>query len=336
MRYCILGCVTVRRLIVILALVTLLGACGEAADDSPETGKTEDNQAAIQRSPITGLEMKDGLPKHPAYLVKLENTDNGAPQYGLDKADLVVEQLVEGGLTRLAAMYYSKLPTKLGHVRSMRGTDIGIAAPVAARIVASGAAPHVYSQVKKADAKALTQDDGAAGFSTDPAKTAPYNQMLNLKKLNSEAADGSVSDNYLPWGSQSDETAGETATKAQVRFSPKTQTNWVYKKDTWRRTNGHAASGQKFKADTLIIVHAPVVDAGYTDPAGNPVPETQFSGSGKATILQGDTVIKSTWKKNKASSAVSFTDADGKELSIKPGRVWIELVPNDDGKVTVN
>ena len=61
------------------------------------------------------------------FVVKIENTASGAPQYGLNKADMVIEELVEGGLTRLAALYYSDLPTKVGHVRSMRDTDIGIA-----------------------------------------------------------------------------------------------------------------------------------------------------------------------------------------------------------------
>lgn len=325
-----------RRFLVFLALAGLLAACGEATSDSPKPGKTEDNQAAVQRSPITGLKMKNGLPKHPAYVVKVENTDSGEPQTGLNKADLVVEQLVEGGLTRLAAMYYSKLPKKIGHVRSMRGTDIGIAAPVGAHIVASGGAGHVHSQVKKAGVKALTQDHGAAGFSTDPAKPAPYNQLLNLTTLNSKSGKGSVSDNYFRWDTDADNDAsGKTTKKASVRFSPKTQTTWVHKKGTWRRTNGHAAPGQDFKADTLIVVHAPVVDAGYTDPAGNPVPETHFSGSGKATILQGTNVIKATWKKKKPSSTVQFTDGNGNDVPIEPGRIWVELVPKDDGNVSL-
>ena len=326
-----------RRIIVILAFVSLLAACGEAADESPKPGKTEDSEAAVQRSPITGLKMKNGLPKHPAYVVKIENTNNGEPQTGLNKADLVVEQLVEGGLTRLAAVYYSKLPKKIGHVRSMRGTDISIAAPIGARIVASGGAGHVHSQVKKAGIKALTQDHGAAGFSTDVSNPAPYNQLLNLKALSGKSGKGSVSDNYFHWDTDGDdETSGKTVKEAKVRFSPKTQTTWVNKKGTWRRTNGHAAPGQDFKADTLIVVHAPVADAGYTDPAGNPVPETHFTGSGKATILQGTDVIKGTWKKKKPSSTVQFTDADGDDVPIKPGRVWVEIVPKDDGKVTVN
>src|SRR5699024_7448929 len=134
--------VIMRCIIVILAFVSLLAACGEAADESPKPGKTEDSEAAVQRSPVTGLKMKNGLPKHPAYVVKIENTNNGEPQTGLNKADLVVEQLVEGGLTRLAAVYYRQLPEKNGHVRLMRGTDICIAAQHGVSVVTSVYASH--------------------------------------------------------------------------------------------------------------------------------------------------------------------------------------------------
>src|SRR5699024_4403271 len=97
------------------------------------------------------------------------------------------------------------------------------------------------------------------------------------------------------------------------------------KKYTKRRTNGLAVPAKDFKDDTLIVVHDSITNADYTDPLRNPVTETHFTGSGKATILQGTDVIKGTWKKKKPSSTVQFTDADGDDVPIKPGRVWVEL-----------
>ena len=65
-------------------------------------------------------------------VAKIDNTYASAPQIGLGEADMVVEELVEGGLTRLAAFYYSEIPGDVGPVRSMRASDIGIVSPVKA------------------------------------------------------------------------------------------------------------------------------------------------------------------------------------------------------------
>ena len=73
-------------------------------------------------------------------VTKIDNTDNSQPQVGLDKADLVTEELVEGGMTRLAVFFYRHLPKVAGPVRSMRASDIGIVKPAHGVIVASGAA----------------------------------------------------------------------------------------------------------------------------------------------------------------------------------------------------
>ena len=62
--------------------------------------------------------------------VKIDNSSSSAPQVGLGDAGMVVEELVEGGMTRLAVFYYNDVPSEVGPVRSMRATDIGIVSPL--------------------------------------------------------------------------------------------------------------------------------------------------------------------------------------------------------------
>ncbi|MET1037234.1 MAG: DUF3048 domain-containing protein, partial [Aeromicrobium sp.] len=121
-----------------------LSACSSSPQDTPEPKSPEASKAAaaklVEISPLTGRPMTKGRPDNPVFVVKIENTSSGAPQHGLNKADLVIEELVEGGLTRLAAFFYTSLPSKVGHVRSLRTSDIGIAGPASGQIVASGGA----------------------------------------------------------------------------------------------------------------------------------------------------------------------------------------------------
>lgn len=330
-----------RALVAVTALALTLTACGGDKKESKADPKASERDSAklVERSPLTGLPLKNGLPDNPAFVVKVENTANGAPQYALDRADMVFEELVEGGLTRLAAVYYSDLPKKVGHVRSMRATDIGIAAPANGQIVASGGAGGTYKRVKKAGLKVHSEDKDAAGFSSDTAKSRPYNRLINLRTLAKKSKSKPITGNYLPWLSAPAKPAAatpKTATKLDVRFSRSTNTTWKLDGNKWKRTNGHAASGEDFTADTVLIMYARVDDAGYTDPAGNPVPETVFEGKGDALLVNGKNVTEATWGKKGLEGEVTLTGKDGKPVGVNPGKVWVELVPKGDGKVTLN
>ena len=339
-----------RLLVAVSAAALTLTACSSSdGDKEPTTPDASKGTAKklVEVSPLTGRALSAGRPANPVFVVKIENTDGGAPQYGLDKADMVMEELVEGGLTRLAAFYYSNLPSKVGHVRSLRDTDIGIAAPVGGQVVASGGAAGTYRRVEGAGITVFSEDGGAPGFSSDPAKVRPYNRLIDLKTVAKKAKPSKILGPYLPWTpaksttktpAPSDGTgtpAPKKATRASVRFSTSTATSWKLSGNTWQRTNGHAASGQDFKANTMIVMFCRVGDAGYTDPAGNPVPETKFEGKGRAMVFRGNTVTEVEWHKPSLEESITFSTKDGKPYTIDPGNVFFELVPNGEGKVAL-
>lgn len=344
-----------RLVAAVSAAAVLLTGCSSSSDkakpDQPDPS-TATPVKLVERSPLTGRAMKDGRPDNPVFVVKIENTSGGAPQYGLNKADMVIEELVEGGLTRLAAFFYSNLPDKVGHVRSLRTSDIGIAGPVGGQIVASGGAGGAYRKVENAGITVFSEDAGSPGFSSDPLKYRPYNRLIDLKTVNKSAKITKINGPYLPWTpaeaatrstpSPSSPSASApapktaSATAATVRFSNSTSTTWAYKSKKWVRTNGHAEPGKDFEADTMIVISCRVGDAGYTDPAGNPVPETVFEGSGEAKVFHGSTVSTVTWNKPSLDEGLTFKNADGTPFTIKPGKVFLELVPKDGGSVAVN
>lgn len=334
-----------RPLVAVSAVALVLTACSSSDGKEPSPDASMGTSAKlVEISPLTGRPMAGGRPANPVLIVKVENTANGAPQYGLDKADLVMEELVEGGLTRLAAFYYSNLPTKVGHVRSMRATDIGIASPVGGQIVASGGASSTLRRVKTAGIKVFSEDEGAAGFSSDPLKSRPYNRLINLKTVAKTAKPTAIRGPYLPWtsktstgpapsGTASAPAAPKKARAATVRFSRSTATTWALKGDRWHRTNGHAQAGHDFAADTMIVMFCKVGDAGYRDPAGNPVPETKLEGRGRAMVFHGSEVSEVEWLKPSLDETITFTSKDGKPHTIDPGRVFFELVPDREGSV---
>ncbi|MGH8869997.1 MAG: DUF3048 domain-containing protein [Actinomycetes bacterium] len=329
-----------RRTLALLLGCAVLVAPAACSSDDDSGGQEPDKKASKPpaRLPLTGEVAKSGIPDRPALVVKVDNTSSAEPQIGLGRADLVVEELVEGGATRLAAFYQSRLPGDVGPVRSMRTSDAGIVAPTEGVLVASGAAGVVTRAIR--DAGIPTATEGAPGFSRDGARPAPYNLVVDPKALIKGLDDppGPPGTPYLPWATSDSATpaaSGKRVTSAQVTFSPAQTTRWGYTQGQgWTRENGLSAVGDSFVADQLLVLRVTTKDAGYRDPAGNPVPETVTTGEGRAVLLLGDRRVNAAWEKASEEEPFRLATKSGEELTLPPGNTWIELVPKEGGVTT--
>lgn len=284
--------------------------------------------------PLTG---RPGAVDRPALVVKVENSAAARPQSGLQAADIVVEELVEGGITRFAAMYHSRDPGTVGPVRSVRHVDVPIAAPTRGILAFSGGAKVVLAVVREADLQLAQQGDRSGAFYRSPSRRAPHNLYLRAGKLWAAAGSdhSAPPPAYLPFVAAGSSPAGSGAavTRAALRFSAAARPSWSYDatKERWLRSeNGRAAvesSGARLGADTVLVLRVKVGDAGYRDPAGNPVPETRFVGSGPAVLLHGGRAVEGTWSKASAEAALVLIGRDGGALGVPVGRTWIELLP---------
>ncbi|HEX6248975.1 MAG TPA: DUF3048 domain-containing protein [Nocardioidaceae bacterium] len=321
--------------LVLAGSVTLAACGGDEPSDEAEKGPDAQNTAAgatlSGQWPLTGLPAEGRAPEHPVVVVKIDNTAASNPQLGLGSADLVAEELVEGGSTRLAVFYYSEIPDKVGPVRSMRATDIGIVKPADAVLVASGGAPPTVQRVKKAGIQVV--GEGGTGYSRDSGRQSPYNLFMDLPVLTKSLKATEPPQNYFSWGDQEDFPGGQKARKVAASFSGGQTTSWEFRKGTYVNPGSQAASGDQFRPDTVLVLRVKVGDAGYKDPAGNPVPETKFTGSGQALVFHGGTLVRGTWSKKGLDAPVKLRTKAG-ELTLPPGKVWMGLVPTNGGDVS--
>ena len=239
-------------------------------------------------------------------VVKIDNTGSSNPQVGLGEADLVAEELVEGGSTRLAVFYHSQVPDKVGPVRSMRASDLGIIEPADAVLVASGGAPQTVKRVKDAGVKAMTE--GAPGYFRDNSRSAPYNLFMDLPKLAETLKSDGAPEGYFPWGTEEDFPKGQPAGKISATFSGGHTTNWQFKKGSYVNLNSEAPANDQFDPATVLVLRVKVGDAGYKDPAGNPVPETKFTGKGEAMVFHDGSMVRATWSKSGLDAPVKLAD----------------------------
>lgn len=333
MRYSYVGC-RLRGTLVTLSAVLLLGglaACDEdntsAEADTESTDSLGAGGTATLTFPLTGEPLDGRSPDHPVMMVKIDNTASAAPQVGLSDADLVIEELVEGGLTRLAALYHSELAPVVGPVRSVRTSDIGLAAPTRGVLVASGGGQPTLGRLERAGI--TTGFPGQVpGFFRASDRTAPYDLMLHLRQAAdaSDAADDVPE--YLPWAAEAAPLDGEHVTRLSATFSTSSRSEWAYNPDSgWTMTNGQQASGDEFEADNLLVIMVRIHQASYVDPSGAPVPETILTGSGKAVLVHADQAVTGEWTKPSDEVPLQLVDDSGDPLLVPPGNTWIELVP---------
>lgn len=329
----------VSAALLVAASLVLAGCGGDSEEEPGEEGPAAQEIAggSVLDStwPLTGLEVTGddtAAQTHPVLVAKIDNTASSAPQVGLGSADLVVEELVEGGLTRLAVFYYSELPEEVGPVRSMRASDIGIVSPADAAVVTSGAASQTIARIR--DAGITFFPEGSPGISRDTGRSAPYNVFANLADIGEAAAldEEARPEDYLSWGEPGDLPQGQKASTIAAGFGGHV-TNWKFQGGTYTNLNSFAAPGDEFKADTVLVLRVRVGDAGYRDPAGNPVPETMLEGKGEAMVFHDGRLVRGTWAKDGLGSQLKLSTKAG-ELTIPAGHTWIELVPAANGNVT--
>jgi hypothetical protein len=334
----------VRRLALSLSTLTaaglLLTACSGSASSGPEANSSQSVQGGADLTqfwPLTGLEVgsdQSAELDHPVLVTKMDNTTSSAPQVGLSHADMVVEELVEGGLTRLAAFFYSDIPKNVGPVRSMRASDIAIVSPVHASIVTSGAAGKTIALINAAHIPFY--GESTKGFYRTSDRIAPYNLLAHLDEVAQVAKTDkpATPPDYFTWGSEKDYPKGPKATHISAQFSGGHTSQWFFTNGAYHNLNSNAPAGDQFPATTVLVLRVREGDAGYKDPAGNPVPKTLLVGKGKALLFHNGHVVKATWHKGKKpTSPITLKTKQG-ALKVPAGHTWVELVPISGGNVT--
>ncbi len=318
----------------LLAGSLLLAGCSGDEEPPSAGGKAQDDGeegAPPPVSPLTGLELPKRVTDRPVIGVKVDNTSSSAPQVGLGSADMLVEELVEGGMTRIAAFFHTEIPSNVGPVRSLRATDIGVVQPLNAVLVASGGAPQTVERVREADIRTFTE--GATGYYRDTGRAAPYNLFMRLDELARTLKPRRLPAPYLPFSDEGDLPRGKPARTLTASFSSSSSTSFEFRRGAYVNTDSFAPESDRFEPATVLVLRVPVGDAGYLDPSGSTVPETKFTGQGPAFVFHGGRAVRGTWVKDGLDATVRLK-AGGSALRLPAGKVWIELVPADAGGVS--
>jgi hypothetical protein len=311
----------------------------EPAGDSP--GPTAGaRQAAAETCPLTGKQPKsERTLARPAVAVKIENSREARPQSGLEDADLVYEEIVEGGITRFMAIYHCGDSDRAGPVRSARFDDPKVAKPYTRVLGFSGANRIVERELTRQNMVALDELSASdAFFRVPPGNLDIHSLFVDVSKLRAEAPGRRLNPPEPRFEFGPLPGSARRARVAVVHFSASNEIRYRYRGGEWKRWEAgvpfRTRSGGQVGVPNLLIQQVEVNNSKtIVDPAGNPSPDIALVGRGKAWLLRDGRVIKGRWRIAKEGGPTVLRTTGGEPFRFATGPVWVALVPTSKGEV---
>jgi hypothetical protein len=280
------------------------------------------------------------VPQRAALAVKVENLPEARPQYGLDKADIVFEEPVEGGITRFIAVFQCQTAARVEPVRSARLVDAQILEPLGRILFAySGAIQPVIDEV---DARTSLLDDVGGylapnAYWRDPDRYVPHNLETSTSALYAAAAQLHYPEKppvaIFSYGRPA--RGGTPASMVNINY-PIDVTTWTWHRDTglWYRSYSDTGpallgDGTQIAASNVVVMLVREWPTPYPeDITGALENELTLKGSGPAWVFRDGAQFYGKWERPLLDHPTVFVETDGTRITLTPGNTWEELVPD--------
>ncbi|PTQ55304.1 MAG: hypothetical protein BSOLF_2465 [Candidatus Carbobacillus altaicus] len=336
-------------------LIVMLSGCQKKTDETtnPQTDSNAEEQVVhtgeenpdehIEKNPEADLPYiapLTGLPSdmptdRRIVMVMVENSPAARPQSGLDQADIVYEVLVEGGITRFAAFYQSKVPDTIGPVRSIRPYFLELGQGYDAIMAHAGGSTEALKIIAAQGLPSLNAvNDGAADpyFWRSNLRKAPHNlytdldhlfAMIEKKKYRTQSVPPTFHflDGAPPVG-------GDRAQSVEIPYNANYKVVYKYDEGSKRydRYIGKTPHTDLTTGETLYTTNVVVLFAKHRvlDKEGRLAVNVTTGGKGYL-FMQGKAYAVH-WE-NVQGILRLFYD-NGAEVAYTPGTTWIEIVPD--------
>ena len=326
-----------RPVAAVIALVLVMGACGgkkkDVARARPKPSTTTTTVPAV--FPLTGLPVANAsAAARSALTVKIENAPEARPQAGLNAADVVYEEQVEGGLTRFLAIFHSTDSDLIGPIRSLRPTDPDVVRPFGGLFAYSGGTKKFINLLHATPLQDIGYDNLPKLYEKRSGKRAPHNVFSSTARLYGAAQKDLKPppplSPFVAAGQQFAPAAPPAIHLSVPMGSTAVDYDWDAASASWKRlTNGtpHLLDGGAQLTSTNVIVQFVSYrnSPGDFDVLHNPVSVAGVVGTGDAWVLAGGRVVKGKWSKASPEAMTAFTDAAGAPVALMPGRTWVLL-----------
>ncbi len=308
----------------------------------------------IEKKPVKKLQVIDLDSKSRPYAVVIDNVKAARPQVGTKDAYLIYEMIVEGGLTRMLALYKDSNVKQIGPVRSARHYFLDYVLENDAIFVHFGWSPQAENDISKYRIQNLNGLSNPSNmFWRDSSlHRAPHNaytssaNMLKAagnRKYRTDSTDfkllNYVIDEFDLLNKYPEETETLPATDVRVNYSKSIYSSFTYneeKKVYLKSINGashvDAAKNEQLEFKNIIVVTGV---ANYTIDSATNRQDIKNIGTGNGYYITNGKAIKITWTKNSRTKKTTYSDINGKEIEINDGKTYINIQPKGQ-KLTIN
>lgn len=324
--------------VAIVGALALAGCGGDKESAAPKRKKrpppstTTTTTAPVPIAPFTGLPDPDGVANARASLaVKIENSPAARPQSGLDVADIVYEEVVEGGITRFWAVFNSNAPNVIGPVRSVRAMDPPIVRPLGGVIAFSGGTSPNVAAVRATGLLWVDESNAGNNFFREGSRSAPHNLYAHSSLLFQRGGKPIPPRPMFQYVEDDATFTGDPVASFYADFDQGYDVTYVWDAgiSRWRRSQSGApfmAVGSTFTPTQVAPENVIIQFINY--PRGS---EGETIGGGEAWYFSNGQLVKGYWKKTYYGAATTFVNAFGVPIRLTPGRTWVELLPAGRG-----
>jgi hypothetical protein len=330
------------RILAALLCLGLIGiACsGDDGEGPTATARGEEEEAAPV-CPLTGAEADADVVERPAIAVKVENSPEARPQSGLEDADIVIEEIVEGGITRFMTIFHCNDAKRLGPVRSARFDDANIMKPFTRAMAYAGSNDFVDEELAKNDVISILEGESDALFRDPPGSTDVHSLFTKTQSIRAEVEKEELAlpeTDFIKHGELPDSLKGKKARTVTINFNASNTIEYRWGGKGWQRWEAgvpfESATGGQITTPNVLVQEVEVDNSKFiTDVVGNPSPEISLGGTGRAVLFRDGRAIQGEWSTPQPGEAPTFTAKSGDEFVFAPGQIWWELVPSAKGDV---
>ena len=331
----------VAAIVAAVSVVALAGCGGGAAVPTAPATTTAPARPSPSPSPrpappavdpLRGTLTPAGATAHPSLAAKIDDHFEARPQIGLNAADIVFEELVEGGLTRYLVVWHSDVPAEIGPVRSVRPMDPDLITPFGGMIAYSGGQELFVAMMQAAPVVNLVFDyDDTGLFHRADDRPSPHDVILDAAEAMRRNAALPPPPPQFAYGTADPLDAPQFAptptSRIDLAFSEGSTRAWEWDAATsaWLRsqegTPDVEASGERVRATNVVTLRV-AIDGTYGE-----VPRTVAVGTGEAWVSSHGRTAHGTWSKEAADEPFTLRADDGTPMRLAPGSTWVELVP---------
>ena len=276
------------------------------------------------------------------YAVMINNNHAAWPQAGIQDAYLVYEIVVEGGISRMMALYKDAETAKIGSIRSSRHYFLDYALENDAIYVHFGWSPQAQSDISKLGINNINGlYDSSFWRDTTLKRAYEHTAFTNIEKLTVTAKNKGYrmeSDKDLLLNYSVDEInlnakeGAAVANNVSIKYSNYHTTSYeydsvnkVYKRSMSGEANVDLDTGIQYTAKNIITYQ--VKDVALADTENKGRRDLNNIGSGEGYYITNGYAVPITWEKTSRSGQTVYKYKDGTEINVNDGNTFIQIQP---------